>query len=117
MSNKISANTRFLGLVAALLVSGAASAVEVPATPDSRNCKADYPRTALANEEQGTVSMSLLVSAGGEVKDSRINKSSGSRVLDTAALRKLAACKFAPGSKDGAPADTWTRVDYAWKID
>lgn len=116
MSIKISAK-RSLGLVAALLVSGAASAIEVPATPDARNCKAEYPRTALVNEEQGTVSMSVLVSAGGEVKDSRINKSSGSKVLDTAALRKLAACKFAPGSKDGAPADTWTRVDYAWKID
>lgn len=117
MSIKVSANKRYLGLVAALLVSGAAAAVEVPATPDTRNCKADYPRAALANEEQGTVSMALLVSAGGEVKDSRISKSSGYRSLDNAALRKLAACKFAPGSKDGAPADTWTRVDYAWKID
>ena len=117
MSTKMSANKRFLGLVAALLVSGAASAVEVPATPDERNCKADYPRAALVNEEQGTVSMSLLVSANGKVKDSRINKSSGYKSLDNAALRKLAACTFAPGSKDGAPADTWTRVDYAWKID
>lgn len=104
-------------LAAAVLVSTAASAVEVPATPDERNCKADYPRSSIVNEEQGTVSMSLLVSANGQVKDSRLNKSSGYKTLDAAAMRKLAACKFAPGTKDGAPADTWTRVDYAWKID
>jgi periplasmic protein TonB len=116
MHTKLSAK-HCLGLVAAVLVSTAASAIEVPATPDERNCKADYPRSAIVNEEQGTVSMTLLVSANGEVKDSRLNKSSGYKTLDNAALRKLAACKFAPGTKDGAPADTWTRVDYAWKID
>ena len=117
MTIEMSAKNRCLGLLAAMLFSGAASAIEVPATPDARNCKADYPRAAIANEEQGTVSMSVLVSSGGVVKDSRINKSSGYRVLDNAALRKLAACKFAPGTKDGSPADTWTRVDYAWKLD
>jgi protein TonB len=108
---------RCLALATAVLVSTAASAIEVPAPPDARNCKADYPRAAIVNEEQGTVSMSLLVSASGDVKDSRLNKSSGYKSLDNAALRKMAACKFAPGTKDGAPADTWTRVDYAWKID
>ena len=38
MSVKMPANARCLGLVAALLFTGAASAVEVPATPDARNC-------------------------------------------------------------------------------
>ncbi|WP_338767924.1 energy transducer TonB [Massilia sp. METH4] len=116
MITKLSAK-HCLTLVATVLVSTSACAIEVPATPDTRNCKAEYPRSSIANEEQGTVSMSLLVSANGEVKDSRLNKSSGYRTLDSAAMRKMAACRFAPGTKDGAPADTWTRVDYAWKID
>ena len=116
MSKKMSVANRCLGLFAALLFTGAASAVEVPATPDARNCKADYPRAALQNDEEGTVSMSFLVSSGGEVKDARINRSSGYKTLDKAAVKRLTACKFTPGTKDGAPADTWTRVDYAWQL-
>ena len=37
--------------------------------------------------------------------------------LDKAAIKALAACKFKPGTKDGAAAQTWTKVDYAWKLD
>lgn len=117
MSAKLSLNKRWSVLIAAVLVTGGAAAVEVPATPDARQCKTDYPRVSLVNEEQGTVSMSFLVSSGGEVKDSKINKSSGFKSLDKAALKSLSACKFTPGTRDGAPADTWTRVDYAWQLD
>jgi protein TonB len=68
------------------------------------------------NEEQGTTTMSFLINADGTVADSKLEKSSGSKNLDKAALKGLASCKFKPGSKDGAPAATWTRVDYAWKL-
>jgi protein TonB len=116
MSTKLSANKAVLGLIATVLFAGAAhAAAPVPVNDDE--CKTDYPRMSLANEEQGTVSMRLLVSAGGDVKDSKIDKSSGFKSLDKAAVRSLTACKFKPGSKNGSPADTWTRVDYAWKID
>ncbi|HEX8603279.1 MAG TPA: energy transducer TonB, partial [Pseudoduganella sp.] len=96
---------------------GAACAVEVPDSFDSKNCKADYPKASLMNEEQGTVSMSFLVSPGGDVKDSKLDKSSGFKNLDKAAIKSLSACKFKPGSKDGSPAETWAKVDYAWKLD
>jgi hypothetical protein len=42
---------------------------------------------------------------------------SGFKNLDKAALKGLSACKFKAGTKDGAPAQTWTKVDYAWKLD
>jgi protein TonB len=51
------------------------------------------------------------------VADSKLEKSSGFKGLDKAALKGLAACKFKPGTKDGAPAQTWAKVDYAWKLD
>jgi protein TonB len=51
------------------------------------------------------------------VADSKLEKSSGFKGLDKAALKGLSACKFKPGTKDGAPAQTWTKVDYAWKLD
>jgi protein TonB len=112
-------NKRFISFVAALLLSGvcaASFAGEVPATFDAKNCKADYPKASLMNEEEGLVTMSFLVSADGSVLDSKIEKTSGYKSLDKAAIKSLSACKFKPGTKDGAPAQTWTKVDYVWKL-
>lgn len=104
-------------VLAVLAVSGAAIGAEVPATFDASKCKADYPKASLMNEEQGTVSMSFLVNADGSVAESKLDKTSGFKNLDKAALKSIAGCKFKPGTKDGAPAQTWTKVDYAWKLD
>nr|WP_229414382.1 energy transducer TonB [Massilia arenosa] len=106
-------------MVAVLLagVAGVAAAGEVPASFDAKSCKAEYPKASLMNEEQGTVTMSFLVNADGSVAESKLEKTSGFKNLDKAALKAIAACKFKPGTKDGAPAQTWTKVDYAWKLD
>ncbi|MDL2357434.1 MAG: energy transducer TonB [Pseudomonadota bacterium] len=116
----MSTNSRYLRSVAALLLSAASVAVlagEVPASFDPKNCKADYPKASLMNEEQGTTSMSFLVSPDGSVVESKLEKTSGFKNLDKAAIKSLSACKFKPGTKDGSPAQTWTKVDYAWKLD
>src|SRR5690349_2187488 len=122
-------NKRLLSVVAALILSGASGAIgtfgiigaamaaEVPASFDAKNCKAEYPKASLMNEEQGTVSMSFLVAADGSVVESKLEKTSGFKNLDKAAMKALSSCKFKPGTKDGAPAQTWTKVDYAWKLD
>ena len=93
-----------------------AFAGDVPATLDAKNCKAEYPKASLLNEEQGDVTMSFLVGADGNVLDSKLEKSSGFKNLDKAALKALSACKFKPGTKDGVVAQTWTKVDYSWKL-
>ncbi|WP_371859677.1 energy transducer TonB [Pseudoduganella namucuonensis] len=109
---------RWLSVIAAVLASSASAyAAEVPASFDSKNCKAEYPKASLMNEEQGTVSMSFQVSASGDVLESKVEKSSGFKNLDKAAIKAISACKFKPGSKDGKPDTTWTKVDYAWKLD
>lgn len=115
----MSTNKRWLSVIAALLVSGApaAFAAEVPASFDAKNCKAEYPKASLMNEEQGTVSMMFLVTAGGDVKESKVEKTSGFKNLDKAAIKAISACKFKPGTKDGKADETWTKVDYAWKLD
>ncbi|HEY0063586.1 MAG TPA: energy transducer TonB [Telluria sp.] len=113
-------NARYLSVLAALtmsVVGGAAIAAEVPAVFNAGACKAEYPKASLMNEEQGTVSMSFLVSPDGSVVESKLEKTSGFKNLDKAAIKSISACKFKPGTKDGAPAQTWTKVDYAWKLD
>lgn len=98
-------------------IAGSAFAAETPASFDPSKCKVEYPKASLMNEEQGTTTMSFLVNADGSVADSKLDKSSGFKGLDKAAQKGLSACKFRPGSKDGAPAQTWAKVDYAWKLD
>jgi protein TonB len=107
-----------LNITAALLLcfSGTALAAEVAATFDAKNCKAEYPKASLMNEEQGAVGMLFLVSADGSVLDSKIEKTSGHKNLDKAAVKAISACKFKPGTKDGKDAQTWTKVQYVWSL-
>jgi protein TonB len=111
-------NKRISFIAAVLLASlgGTAFAAEVAATFDAKNCKAEYPKASLMNEEEGAVQMAFLVSADGSVLESKVEKTSGHKNLDKAAIKSLSACKFKPGTKDGAPAQTWTKVDYVWKL-
>jgi protein TonB len=99
-----------------LSVASTAFAGEVPASLNDKNCKAEYPKASLMNEEQGDVTMAFLVGTDGNVVESKVEKSSGFKNLDKAALKALSACKFKPGTKDGAVAQTWTKVDYSWKL-
>lgn len=106
-------------LVAAFIAASAAStgfAAEVPAQFDAKACKAEYPKASLMNEEEGAVGMAFLVSAEGRVLDSKIEKTSGFKNLDNAAVKAITNCKFKPGTKDGAVAQTWTKVNYVWAL-
>jgi protein TonB len=109
-------NKHSISFIAAALLSTASFAAEVPAVFDAKNCKAEYPKASLLNEEQGAVSMAFLVAASGDVLESKVEKSSGFKNLDKAAIKAISACKFKPGTKDGAVAQTWTKVDYDWKL-
>lgn len=75
-----------------------------------------YPRTALANEEQGATVIALLIGVDGHVSDSKIEKGSGFGDLDRATL-KLAQCKFKPVLKDGKAEASWVSLEYDWKLD
>jgi protein TonB len=76
-----------------------------------------YPKAALMNEETGTVAMGFLVATDGKVIESKVEKSSGSKSLDKAALSALSLCKFKPGNKDGKPEQLWAKLDFVWKLE
>jgi len=95
--------------------------VTVPGVIDFNvsGCKPEYPRASLRNEETGTVVLSVLIGADGAVSDVKIDKSSGFRGLDNAVRSQLmsGSCKNKPGTVDGKPQQTWTKVQYVWKLD
>lgn len=107
------------GLIMAVAsVAGFANAADAPPVIDMKTCdKPAYPRASLANEEQGVVIVAFLVGVDGKVVESKVEKSSGFRNLDKAAMTSLGLCKFKPGTKDGKPEQGWAKVEYAWKLD
>jgi protein TonB len=85
--------------------------------PGSRCSKLDYPPLALRAEQSGAVVLNFLVDVDGRVTDSKIDSSSGYRILDEAARNGLSRCKFVPATVGGRPELAWTRVEYVWRIE
>lgn len=100
------------------VVAAATGPVRVPAVVDSRACsKPEYPAKSLRNEETGTVTLQFLIGLDGRVVESKVEKTSGYRDLDNAARNALSLCKFVPGTVDGKPEQSWTRMQYVWKLE
>ena len=105
--------------------------VETPATPstntgamrtavfaDANACvKPDYPTNAARNGETGTVTLALLVGTDGKVAGSRIQRSSGFRDLDKAAVTALSQCKFKPAMNGGVAEQAWAQLSYVWTLE
>ena len=90
----------------------------VAAVVDSSACsKPEYPPKSLRNEETGTVTLQFLIGLDGRVVESKVDKSSGYRDLDIAARNALSLCKFKPGTVDGKPEQSWTKMQYVWKLE
>lgn len=102
-------------LLAALLCATAAlTATTAQAAPrigpaDLKECKLEYPRASLMNEESGTVQVDLVVGADGKVSDAKVTSSSGHRSLDTGTVALVKRCKVARGA--GAYS-----IEYVWNL-
>ena len=91
--------------------------IHIAAQVDSNACeKPDYPASSIRSGEEGTVNLALLIGPDGRVLESKVEKSSGSRALDKAAIQGLSLCKFKPGSVDGVPEKSWAKLQYVWTI-
>lgn len=77
----------------------------------------DYPKNALRNGDTGTVSLALLIGTNGQVTESKVQKSSGFRELDRAAIAALSMCKFKPATSNGVAQPAWGQMAYVWRLD
>ena len=111
---------KFAKLVASLFfIASTANVFAADKAPvlEKNSCgKVEYPKAALMNEEAGVVSLSLLVTADGSVSDSKLEKSSGSKTLDKAAVKIYSACKYSPAIKDGKSEQAWTKIEHVWSL-
>lgn len=96
----------------------AAAPVRVAAVVDSSACtKPSYPRNSQRAGEEGTVTLAFLIGVDGSVVEGKVDKSSGFRDLDKAAVAALSLCKFKPGTVDGKPEQSRTKMQYVWKLE
>lgn len=92
--------------------------VHVAAVIDAASCaKPAYPAGALRNGDEGTVTLAFLVGKDGHVASAKVERTSGYRDLDRAALQGLSMCAFKPGTIDGVAQESWARMQYAWRLD
>lgn len=89
-----------------------------PASVSSAQCvKPAYPTASRRMEEEGTVSLRFLVGVDGLVIQSEIEKSSGYKRLDDAALAGLSKCRFQPATFGGVPEQAWASMKYTWLLE
>jgi protein TonB len=92
--------------------------IKLAAVVDAKACeKPVYPNQSLRNQEEGTVHLSFLIGIHGEILESRVDKTSGYKALDRAAIAGLSLCKFTPASTDGVSEKAWAKMHYTWTID
>ena len=76
-----------------------------------------YPPASMRLREEGVVTLKFLISENGQVLSGSVEKSSGYKRLDDAALAALSLCKFKPATVDGRPRQDWSALNYRWKMD
>jgi len=77
----------------------------------------EYPARAVRNGDSGTVVLALLIGTDGRVANARVQKTSGSRDLDKAALNALSLCQFKPAMNNGVPEAGWGQLAFVWSLE
>lgn len=79
---------------------------------------ADYPTTAVRNEEQGTTRFRLTVGPDGKVQQCSVTRSSGSSALDSTTCRLMKQrAKFSPATgTDGKPTGDTVASSIRWVL-
>jgi protein TonB len=76
-----------------------------------------YPRRARRDGIEGTVTLSVLVTAAGVPGRVELETSSGSETLDRAALNAVKAWQFAPARRGNEAIDAWVLVPVVFRLE
>lgn len=100
----------------------AAAAVASVAPPQHdaaylRNPAPRYPLAARRAGEQGTVTLRVLVARDGLPMRVELERSSGSRHLDAAALEAVRAWRFVPARRGSDPVESWVLVPIVFRLE
>ena len=83
----------------------------------AQSCPPAYPRAARRDNIQGRVVIRVRVSAEGRPIAAEIMASSGSAILDRAALAAVDTCRFVPATQGGRPVASLYEVPYRFRLE
>jgi protein TonB len=83
----------------------------------AESCFADYPPKAREAGIEGTTTLRYTISTDGDVKDVRVEKSSGNDDLDAAAVKCSIKLRYEPAYKDDWPIESLLLRNVVWKLD
>ncbi len=95
---------------------GSASAATSSPVAYLNNPPPDYPGAARRLRQEGTVHLRVLVGAGGQPDEVRLDGSSGVPGLDQAAIRGVKRWRFKPAHRNGQPLAAWVRIPIHFKL-
>jgi protein TonB len=75
-----------------------------------------YPERARRAGAEGVVGVRIALASDGSVRQVELTQSSGSRLLDEAALAAARASTFAPASRNRAPVDSEAVASYRFEL-
>jgi protein TonB len=87
-----------------------------PTALADHNLPPPYPYAAWRRGIEGAVLVLLEIDAAGTVTAAHVERSSGSSVLDDAALRQLAGWKFAPARRSGRAVPGTFRQEVVFRL-
>jgi protein TonB len=76
-----------------------------------------YPPVALRQGWQGTVQLRVLVKPDGSAGDINVEKTSGKRVLDDAAIAAVKGWKFVPSKRGDTPIEGWVSFPVEFNLE
>ena len=94
-----------------------AEAITAPSYDRGKVVQPRYPVQAYRNREQGEVLLSVVVGSDGKPKKVTVDRTSGSSLLDRAAVAAVKGWKFTPGTKNGVPQEAARQVAVGFKLD
>ncbi len=79
--------------------------------------KVRYPPLAVRKREQGEVQLRVLIGRTGLAERIELARSSGSRILDAAAMQSVRQWRFVAAERDGMAIPTWAIVPIRFNLD
>jgi len=75
-----------------------------------------YPPQAVREHHTGRVVLKVLIGVDGKPKDITVEKSSGHRELDRAAIAAVKTWVFNPGTRNGVPYEGYALVPFDFNL-
>lgn len=82
-----------------------------------KTCKLpNYPAHSMRRGEQGSVKVRAVIASDGQVGETVVIASSGSKTLDEATVQMIKTCRASPAVAGGTVVESTIEIPYEWRL-